>query len=369
MKLDLASGAKVTLGADVAMNHHDIAVLVNQEMVGRAHMEATPGAWDSLMARFSGCDVRVVYEAGPDGFWLCRHLRAHGVTCKVVAPSMVPVEPGLRKRKNNRRDAARLGALYQGLQALTIPTPEQEADRQLVRVREQLVNQRNRLQAEILSLLRFAGQPLRESPEAATCWGPRRMAYLKSLALDCPTRARALRLLVGSLEDVRRRVKEAEVAIRDLAQDDRYRDIVRRFTVIQGVNLITAMVFIVEIFDPGRFPSQAELAAYLGFVPQENSTGDTLRRGRILRSGNKHLRRVLIQAAWVWQRYDATAKQALQRFYRNHGNQKGVKQKAAVYLARKLAAILWAMWRDESDYRKAEEPKSPEPIAKQQAAA
>ena len=115
---------------------------------------------------------------------LYRYFRSRGVVCKVVAPSMVPIEPGLRKRKNNKRDAARLGELYQSLKALAVPTPQQEADRQLLRLREQLVNQRSRLQAEILSLLRFAGQPLRKSEETSTCWGPRRLKYLESLPLD-----------------------------------------------------------------------------------------------------------------------------------------------------------------------------------------
>ena len=363
MKFVPPQGAKVTLGVDVAMNHHDIAVLVNEEVVDRVHIENAPAAWDSFLARYSGCEVRVVYEAGPDGFSLYRRLQGRGVTCKVVAPSMVPVEPGLRKRKNNKRDAARLGMLYQSLEALAVPTPEQEADRQVVRVREQLVNQRSRLQAQILSLLRFVGQPLRKTEETSTCWGPRRMKYLEALPLDCPSRVRSLQLLTGLLRDVQRRVKEAEAAIRLLAQGERYRDLVRRYTAIKSVSLITAMVFLTEIFDPRRFPSQAELAAYLGFVPQENSTGDTVHRGGILRSGNKHVRRVLVQAAWIWQRYDATAQEAVRRFYRSHGNQKGVKQKAAVYLARKLASILWALWRDGS------EPKTPGPVAARQAAA
>ena len=86
-------------------------------------------------------------------------------------------------------------------------------------------------------------------------------------------------------------------------------------------------------------------------MPQENSTGDEPTLGRILRTGNKHLRRVLIQAAWAWQRFDPRPKEALRRFYRNHGKQKGVKQKAVVYLARKLASILWAMWRDGTEYQ------------------
>jgi len=171
------------------------------------------------------------------------------------------------------------------------------------------------------------------------------------LSLDHPERTQALQLLVKALVEMRRSVLDAERHIRRLARSETYRDLVERFRKIKGIGIVSAMTFIVEIFDPKRFSSAAELGAYLGLVPQENTTGGNVQLGGILASGNKHMRRIMVQCAWKWLYADAHPQEFATRFYRNHGNQKGVKQKLATALARKLAITLWAMWRDGTEYK------------------
>lgn len=355
MELQKAAYCKnqdVLLGIDAGMSQHTVTIRSGGERVKTIHMPATETALDGLLARLPGCRMRALYEAGADGFNLYRQLTARDVVCKVVAPSLVPVAPGMRKRKNDGRDSDNLSMQNESLRGITVPTEEQEAHRQLVRVREQLVKHRTSLQLQIQSLLRFAGRPLKFFDEdVGTGWGRKRIQVLEGVTFDYPERTKALQLLVKALCDVRRHILEAEREIGKLARSDTYRELMGRLLKIKGIGVVSGMTFIVEIFDPKRFSSAAEVGAYLGFVPQENTTGGNVQLGRILRSGNKHVRRVMIQCAWKWMFADAHPQEFSRRFYRSHGNQKGVKQKLATALARKLAIILWGMWRDGTEYK------------------
>jgi len=359
-KAPYCENEEVVLGIDAGMSQHTVTIRAKDERVKTIHMPATEAALDGLVERLPGCQIRALYEAGADGFNLCRQLARRSIECKVVAPSLVPIEQGMRRRKNDRRDSKRLAELNNSLRSIGIPTEQQEAHRQLLRVREALVKHRAALQLQIHSLLRFAGHPLSICEEdTGTKWGPKRIRILERMKLDYPERTQALQLLVQALCGVRRNVLDAEREIGKLAGSDAYRELMSRFLKIKGIGVVSAMTFIVEIFDPHRFPSAEKVGAYLGFVPQEDTTGGEVKLGGILATGNKHVRRIMVQCAWKWLYGDSYPQEFARRFYHNHGNQKGVKQKLAVALARKLAITLWAMWRDGTEYKHLPPPVPP----------
>jgi transposase len=356
-----ATNADVTLGMDTSMRHHDVVVWANGEAVKTAHIPATAEGLDSMLRRLPGCRVRAVYEAGPDGFGLYRDLRARGIECKVVAPSMVPVEPGLRKRKNNQRDARRLGLLYDQLRAVRVPPEEEEADRQLLRTRRQLLAHQQQLQCQVQSLLRFTGRKVSGEPGWGSGWTRKRMIFLKALDLGQASHTDALQLLVALIDDVMNHILEADGKIHRLACAPKYKALVRLLRTVKGVGELGALTFITEIGDPSRFRSPAEVGAYLGLVPGENSTGEVERLGPIIQTGNHYARRVLVQIAWVWLQHDARAQTWTRRYLSRRWGAAGARQKAITALARKLAIILWAMWRDGAEYEPLAQAPLPSP--------
>lgn len=207
---------------------------------------------ERLAARITGLGkARCVCEAGPCGYDLRRFLDGKGIPCDVIAPSLIPTRPGDRI-KTDRRDAEKLARMHRmgELTAICVPSPAQEALRDLVRAREDA----------------NAGTVLAE--------------YV--LAVD------------QQLE----RVARLDARIEEEAQNPGIAPAVARLKTLRGVRTLTAMTIHSELIDLSRFASPRDLMSFIGLVPSEYSSGAKQRRGSLTRAGNAHLRRVLVEAAW-----------------------------------------------------------------------
>lgn len=260
-----------------------------------------PTALDRAIKRLqrNGRPLMVCYEAGPCGYGLYRRLNGKpGVTCQVVAPSMTPRRPGVRV-KTNRRDCLMLAKLLRAeeLTPAWVPDAAHEAMRDLVRARAAVV-------ADLLRCRqRIAGFLLRqEIHHAGKPWTQKHRIWLGRLELAAP----AHRLMFGewldALDQAGARRKRLEDHIAELLPSWSLAWLVDALQALRGYRLINAVTVVAEIGDPRRFDSPRQLMGYLGLVPSEASTGDSVYRGRLTKTGNGRARKALIEAAWTYAR-------------------------------------------------------------------
>ena len=298
--------SEVFIGMDVSKDRHAIAVADG----GREGEVRFYGEIDSDAAsvrRFvrklerPGARLRFCYEAGPTGYGLERLIEGLGHDCAVIAPSLIPRRPGERV-KTNRRDAVKLARLYRAGELTEIWPPDEahEAMRDLVRAREAAVKDRTRKRQEIRSFLLRHGKTY----PGKKAWGTKYFKWLHELSFGWPAQKIVLHEMIVAESQCRERVARLDQAIEDALLDWSLAPVVERLQALRGVSLIVAVTFMVEVGDIRRFENPRQLMAYLGLVPSERSTGDSIRRGGITKTGNARVRRVLAESAWTY-RYPA----------------------------------------------------------------
>ena len=303
--------------------------------------------------------VRVCYEAGPGGYALQRQLATPRVSCQVIAPALVPRKPGERI-KTNRRDARKLVELLRAglLTEVRPPTPEEEAVRDLCRARDDAREDLQRCRHRLGKLLLRRGRHF-----SGRNWTQAHRRWVDSLEW---THA-AERVVVDdyelAIDHLEARLIELDARLTEMAQTEPYREPVGWLRCFRGLDTLTAMLILAELHDFRRFHSPRALMAYLGLVPGEHSTGEKHRRGRITRTGNTLVRRLLVETAWHYQhrpgigvaltrrrtgqpsRVIAIAEKAQQRLCRRFRTLAAAHKpapKIAVAIARELAGFLWA---------------------------
>jgi transposase len=303
--------------------------------------------------------VRACYEAGPCGYALQRQMTTTRVACQVIAPALIPRKPGDRI-KTDRRDARKLAELFRAglLTEVQPPTPEEEAVRDLCRARddarEDLQRSRHRLGKLLLRRgLHFSGRN----------WTQAHRRWIASLEWTHAAERVVVDDYLLAIDHLEARLIELDARLAEIAETDPYRERVGWLRCFRGIDTLTAMLMLAELHDFRRFQSARALMAYLGLVPGEDSSGEKHRRGRITRTGNALVRRLLVETAWHYQhragvgvaltrrrkgqpnRVIAIADKAQQRLcrrFRRLAEQHKPAPKIAVAIARELAGFLWA---------------------------
>jgi transposase len=241
-------------------------------------------------------EVRACYEAGPLGYTLQRELEAQGVMCEVIAPSLIPIKPGDRI-KTDWRDAHQLAELLRGgfLTAVQPPSEQDEALRDLCRgrdsVRQDLMRARHRMSKFLLR----RGYRYRDTQRH---WGVRHMKWLRPLAFEQPAGQAVFDHYLLTIDHLDERLRQLDAHLEHFGGQEPYRQAVAWLRCFRGVDTVTAVSLVAELHDFRRFRSPRALMAYLGLVPSERSSGEQRRQGGITRTGNRHVRRLLVEAAW-----------------------------------------------------------------------
>lgn len=286
---------------------------------------------------------RIVVEASTESEWVAQVLEGCGHDVVVADPNYTLMYARRDRRvKTDRRDARALAEACR-LGAYRPAHRRSAAHRRLywkVRTRTALVRTRTQHICAIRALLRGWGIAVA---------GARGVYFLDRLAEASipPELYELISPLVELIAQVTRLVREIEDELAEVAKTD---PVVERLTTAPGVGVLTAAAFVATIDDVRRFRSARQIASYVGLTPGEWSSGDTVRRGGITRRGPRDLRWLLVQAAWSVQRTRSASAQPLRDWWGELAHRRG-RAVAAVALARRLARILYAMWRDEEDYR------------------
>lgn len=245
--------------------------------------------------------LRVCYEAGPTGYVIYWQLTGLGVCCEVVAPTLVPVKAGDRV-KTDRRDATKLARSYRAgdLTPVWVPDAAHEALRDLVRARE--AAKRDQLRARH-RLGKFLLRHGRRPGTALTAWTQRHLTWIRTVVQFDHAAQEATRLdYLHEVEHVADRLERLERAIETAVQTAPpcMRAVIEGLQALRGVALISAVTVVTEVGEFSRFPRASQVMGYSGMGAREDSSGPRTRRGGITKTGNAHLRRIAIEAAWAY---------------------------------------------------------------------
>ena len=239
-------------------------------------------------------EIRSCYEAGPTGYGLQRALEAEQIICEVIAPSLIPVKPGERI-KTDRRDAKKLAELLRAdlLTEVHAPTPEEESIRDLCRCREDAKEDQTRARHRLVKFL------LRRNMiySAGKAWTTIHRRWLAMLKFELEGDQTIFGDYMHAIELVDERLRALEAKLEEISRRDPYAAPVGWLRCYYGIDTISGMTIVAELYDVRRFESARALMAYLGLVPSEHSSGDSKNRGSITKTGNGHVRRILIEAA------------------------------------------------------------------------
>jgi transposase len=359
--------AKVRTWAGLDVHAARVVAVVVDGQSGELHARRLSGVTAEVVAFCAALPgpTRVAYEAGPTGFGLARALEVAGVGCVVAAPGKIE-RPAQDRVKTDRRDAERLVRLLMvgGLRAVRVPSSQEEALRDLVRAREDLRGDLMRARHRLGKLLlrhdvRYDG--------AGENWTARHRDWLGRVCLADRGAQVALADYVGAIDALVVRRAALEAAIAELVPGSPWAQTVARLRCLRGIDTLTAVGLCAEIGDFARFAGAGQLASYLGVVPSEASSGERRRLGAITKTGSRHARRLLIEAAWHYRRPPArgqalrrrqngqsahvlalawTAQQRLHRTWQRLEHQRGKRRTiVAVAVARELAGFCWAIAR------------------------
>jgi len=310
----------------------------------------------------SGKELHFCYEAGPCGYELHRYLISEGHDCWVVAPSLIPKKPG-DKVKTDKRDAIQLARLFRAgeLTPVYVPNREDEAVRDLSRAREDAMivqkAARQRLKDFLLRHdIRYQGK---------TSWTEAHLRWLaKEVSCPSPVQQIVFQEYVNAVTEATQRISHLLEQLRIFVQQWRLYPAVKALMSMRGVKLIVAVTVASELGDLSRFENPKQLMSFLGLTPSEYSGGQRQTRGRITKTGNGHVRRILVEAAWCY-RYPAKVSTEIQKRQENipvvirdiawkaqlrltqqykHMQQKGKSHNITIVaLARQLAGFMWAI--------------------------
>ena len=358
----LAHRGFVHLGMDVSRDSISVAVLhPDQDVATLDRISSDEPSVRRLVKRVGRpSGLWACYEAGPTGYDLYRLLNSMGVRCDVVAPSLTPKGRG-DNVKTDKRDARRLAGLHRAgeLVSIAVPTPAQEAVRDLCRTRgdmvEDLTRARNRLGKFLLrhSLVYRGG----------STWTERHGRWLRSIHFDDRALAATFTHYMATVTLRDTTLEAVEADLRHYFRAPPFADAVGRLAAYRGMTEMGALCMGAEVFDWRRFPRARPFMSFTGLTCSENSTGLSQHRGAITRAGNSHIRGQLTEAAWSYQhqarvgpvlraRQDGVPAPTLARSwaaqtrlcsrFRKLAARKNVKSVVATAVARELAGFLWA---------------------------
>jgi transposase len=353
----------IHLGLDVHKDTIAVAILRPGELTPDERVIAnTPEALRKLVARCGDPALLLAcYEAGPTGYDTHRLLTSLGVNCDVIAPALTPRRVGLRV-KTDGIDARNLARLHRAgeLTPIRIPTPAEEALRELMRTREDLKRDCRIAQQRLRSFLLRQGH---RYPEGRSAWTQEFDRWLRSQRFSEPATQSAFLHLLAAYSVRRTQLDTIDREIVSAAESPELRGPVALLRCFRGIDTLSAVTLVAETGDFRRFGSAAAFMAFTGLVPSEHSSGLTRWQGSITKTGNAHIRRVLVEAAWSYRHrpyvgqamakrlenqppeivaYSWAAQCRLTGRYRKLAVTRG-QNKAVVAVARELSGFVWGM--------------------------
>ena len=326
------SGQNIFVGMDVHKNSWKICIRTEEmELRTFSQQPSVKTLSNHLKANYPSATYKVVYEAGFCGFGYQREFTAAGIDCIIVHPADVPTSDKDKNRKSDTVDCRKLSkTLSNGdLTGIFVPGVEQQDDRGVIRVYQQMIKDQTRFKNRIKGWLAFQGIIIPDD-DVHKHWSNNFIGWLKSLSLT-PSAKISLDVLIQGYGQVRTMVLTATKQVRVLSRQLRYLQEIKLIRSVPGIGEITALLIITEIGDITRFKTLDKLCDYIGFVPKIHGSGDKETVLGLTHRGHHQLREKLIEASWVAIRLDP----ALTMAYNDYCKRMK-KNRAIIKIAKKL---------------------------------
>ena len=341
----------VDVGLDVHKRSWNAALFLDGTYVRNIHQPPSPKALHSyLTTHYPGATYRCAYECGKFGFWINRQFAQLNIDCLVINPADIPSTHKDEVYKNDPRDARGIGhALTTGqLRPIYVPSPEQEADRHLVRMRKKIWRDLVRCKNRIKGFLDYIGIDIPPQFDNAN-WSHNFIKWLQQLPLQHPTARLTLDYQVREVQLLRKELLSICNDVRKLMRSKKYKQLYYNLRTVTGIGPLTAAALITEIGDMNRFSSFYHLNSFIGLMPMEHTSGEKIMKGRITVRKHRQLRSDLVECAWAAKRNDP----ALALYYQQQ-LAKGKNGKAAIVkVARKLLSRIRYVWLTGQPYQTA----------------
>jgi transposase len=329
------TGEDIYVGIDVHKKSWNITIQTNETSCKTFSQDPNVKCLSQhLKKTYPNANYYCAYEAGFSGFWIQQHLEREKINCIIVNPADVPTTDKEKKQKTDARDSRKIArSLKNGeLTGIYIPDKISLEERHLVRSRSMLVRDQTRNKNRIKSLLYYYGIEYPEALKSANQhWSKRFYTWLQQVEFSCDCGKSNMQSLVNYSLHIREMVLAKTREIRALSKTEKYSNQVRLLSSISGVGLISAMVFASEIQDIRRFKNNDHQCSYIGLIPNTHSSGEKENIGKITNRGNKHLKNVLIECAWMAIRNDPALLMTFKRLCKTMDA-----NKAIIRIARKL---------------------------------
>ncbi len=321
-----------------------------------------PQAIEQMVKRVvSRGPAEFVYEAGPCGYEVHRQITGMGHRCVVIAPGLTPVRPSDRV-KTDRRDAKKLAHFYRSgdLTEIRVPTREEEAARDLPRVREDALKDRLRARHRLGKFLLRQGRVYEETK----AWGVAHRVWLRKQSFEWETLQQTFEAYMRAVEEVEARQETLDQQLQDLARKEPYQTAVKYLSCLKGIKTLGALTLLLETQDFKRFKKARQYMSFTGLVGSEDTSDERVYRGSITKAGNAHIRRILGEAAWSFRHRNVVSKELatrrkgcppevvriarkaqtrLHRKFWRMTNRHKLPQKTVTAVARELAGFVWSI--------------------------
>jgi transposase len=300
-----------------------------------------------LRRNFPCAHYHIVYEAGYCGFWIHEAFTREGIDCIVVNPADVPTRDKEHAHKTDPVDARKLArSLRNGdINAIYVPLRASQEDRSLVRLRHQFVQKQTRCKNQLKALLSYYGISIPDEV-STTHWSRKFITWLEQVTFQRASGNITVTMLLEELKSLRGMIANVTKQIRLLSTQEPYTASIELLRTIDGISVLSGMIFLTEIVDVHRFQNTDQLASYCGIVPGEHSSGDRAIVTGMVHRGNPVLRSLLIECAWVAVRKDPALIAAFERLTKQKA-----KNNAIIRIARKLLNRIYFVLKHQQAYQ------------------
>jgi transposase len=337
----------IYIGVDVHKKSWNVSIMLN----GITHKTFTQPPKPDILSNylnknFPGGNYICAYEAGFCGFWIQHDLEKKGVKCIVINPADVPTKHKEKNNKTDKVDSRKIARSLQNneLEPIYVPSRQSLEDRSLIRFRYNITTDLTRCKNRIKSILNFYGI---EIPRELDKRSQKYFSWLDNVELHHESGTDTLKLLLQEYLNLRKIQLDTTTKIRHLSKIDKYSKNIKWLTSIPGIGIITAMIILTEIDSISRFSNLDKLCSFIGLVPIVHSSGDKEIIGGITRRGNTHLKKCLVESAWMAIRSDI----ALMMNFKDYCKRMEP-NKAIIKITRKLVNRIRFVLKNKTEYKK-----------------
>lgn len=326
-------GQQIYIGIDVHIKSWTVSIFMDDlELETKSFPPSAKILGSYLRRMFPSGEYLSVYEAGYCGYWIHEELEREGIKNIIVNPADVPTKDKEKKKKTNKVDSRKLGRSLRNkeIDGIYIRSKEVQEDRSLVRMRHRMVRKQTSSKNQIKGLLSFFGIFMSEE-KLNSHWSKKYILWIQEQSKGTSGSSMSIRASIEELLGLRKIIAQITKQIKELSNEERYKENVRLLCTIPGISVVTAMIILTELGNMNTYSRLDTLCSYVGLLPNENSTGEKETRYGIIKRGNKFLKKVLIESSWVAIRKDPALLQSFKEY-----RKRCIATKAIIKISRKL---------------------------------